>query len=972
MKKTAKIYFLKGILLTWFIFAIGFNSFSQGIKFEKSFYNLNTDNGLASSEVYKVGQDSKGKMWFCTDAGVTQFDGFNFKTYTVAEGMTDNVVFDFYEDKKGRIWFLTFNSLLCYLENGKIVHYKYNYLILTKTSQQVATEKTLFIDKYENLYYSLKGSGLIKISKTGKLEQLHKEVNTYRLNHIEDQIIISFNFKSTKKKRAYNYRLDIGIPNNNNSLDRGVDSLKRMWNSSELQIFGKNGCLLINDILIELENYNIIYHAAGINRMGKLNSQNYWIAKMDGLLIGKIDADKKFIVRHNYLIGNEVTDVFQDSEGGYWISTLNNGIYYTAGFDVESCNENSGLLSSNIVGIAKVNHDVWVSYNRGWQTVSNGLKNYSQSKRGFTKVNAFLNNLIVANMDYPNVLNKGGKIYMPLSKDFYTVKKNLYCVSERVYRYNLLTKVFDTIYDPYSDFHASKQSNFSAIACDKSGNIILGNLNGLFWLREGNKLERFIFSNNEKITGVTDILFSEKWGMVVATSNQGVFIFKNNRLIEKINTSHGLISNNVNCLAIGKKGRLFIGTSAGVNIKTQGKPIMNLLAKNQGIIRPEVNTLLLTEDYIYIGTRNGLYRVDYEIFEKQNNSTFAPLKLSKILVNDRDYNFATKLLTLPYSTNSIKISFEVGNFKNWHNKRYKYQLSPDEPWIEVNYPEIIILQAQNFLEIKVCYLNDMDIWSKPYSLVNIQIQTPIWKQWYFYVGWVGLTILALFIILRKRQKHIERILRMKNDMLSLEQRIQSARLNPHFVFNVLNSIHSCLLFNENELAEKYLLKFSGLMRDIMKTSGDSSINIYDEIEILTKYLDLENLRHNEAFSYSILQKNLDVSMLIPSMIVQPFVENSIIHGVSRNVKIKGEIIITYKKIKDNLLEITIEDNGETFNNNIDAVLEENKSHAIGITLERISNYNKMFNSEQYGISMKRTNNEEPKTIVVLYVPILKT
>ena len=125
----------------------------------------------------------------------------------------------------------------------------------------------------------------------------------------------------------------------------------------------------------------------------------------------------------------------------------------------------------------------------------------------------------------------------------------------------------------------------------------------------------------------------------------------------------------------------------------------------------------------------------------------------------------------------------------------------------------------------------------------------------------------MIFLIRRRQRKVEQLLRLKNEMLSLEQRVQAARMNPHFIFNVLNSIHSCLIFNENELAAEYLLKFSGLMRDLLKTAGESTIELNDEVRILTKYLEIEQLRQKGAFDFVIEAGNLNGVTNIPSMIV---------------------------------------------------------------------------------------------------------
>src|SRR3990167_223672 len=122
---------LNSISLIILFFGIRICTFSQSYNYK----HYTVEDGLPSSEVYSAFQDSKGYMWFATDAGVSRFNGYEFKNYDSKDGLTDNTVFLITEDSKGKIWFGTFNNQLCYYFNDSIYPYKYNKKLKNVTKQ---------------------------------------------------------------------------------------------------------------------------------------------------------------------------------------------------------------------------------------------------------------------------------------------------------------------------------------------------------------------------------------------------------------------------------------------------------------------------------------------------------------------------------------------------------------------------------------------------------------------------------------------------------------------------------------------------------------------------------------------------------------------------------------------------------------------------------------------------------------------
>lgn len=202
----------------------------------------------------------------------------------------------------------------------------------------------------------------------------------------------------------------------------------------------------------------------------------------------------------------------------------------------------------------------------------------------------------------------------------------------------------------------------------------------------------------------------------------------------------------------------------------------------------------------------------------------------------------------------------------------------------------------------------------------------------------------LFLGFRKRQKikSEQKEILLKAEISETELKALRAQMNPHFIFNALNSIADYINKNDARSADYYLGKFAKLMRGILENSEEKEISLSEELKMLEFYMDLESLRFKNKFNYEVKIAD-DINpenTLIPPMILQPFVENSILHGLAKKEN-DGKITIHIDKTED-LLKCTIEDNGigrKNPNENL------NKSYGVKLTRERIALFDKSKNSD---------------------------
>jgi hypothetical protein len=314
--------------------------------------------------------------------------------------------------------------------------------------------------------------------------------------------------------------------------------------------------------------------------------------------------------------------------------------------------------------------------------------------------------------------------------------------------------------------------------------------------------------------------------------------------------------------------------------------------------------------------------------------------------------------------NFFTISFSALDFTNPSKNRYRYRLQNyDDIWTMVtagNRQASYTKVSPGTYLFTVYGSNNSGVWDKKGTSLTV-IVTPLWYQsWLFRILFVLMFISAIGYIIWRRIQTMHLRHEVEKKMLDIEKQLydtelQALRLqmNPHFIFNTLNSIQSFILENDTDRAVDYLGKFSQLMRSILINSRESSIPVQEELRALRYYMDLEKLRFNDKFDYSInVDPDVDEEFMeIPTMIIQPYIENSILHGLLHKQD-KGLIKIKITLEGDHLLWI-IEDDG-IGRQRAQEIQKESGLHSVSrgmlITRERLEVLNKM-NREQFSVQI---------------------
>lgn len=418
---------------------------------------------------------------------------------------------------------------------------------------------------------------------------------------------------------------------------------------------------------------------------------------------------------------------------------------------------------------------------------------------------------------------------------------------------------------------------------------------------------------NEHLT-YFDILETDEGVFWMGTSN-GLICWNGADEWKRFTTAEGLVSNQVRTLEMDHLGRLWLGTDQGINLFDGG--VQRTFTVGSGLLSNRINDLHYSaqRNVLWIGSNLGLSSINLDQVAQVGERSF-PLKIKSVeVVGDQRYD-PSRLPEFSWEQNNIRIQFTSINYRNPSEVTYQYRLLPvDSTWrsTTINQVEFIGLVPSEYrLEVRSKTVG--------FSQGNAVAQTftiapPFWQTaWFYSLSLLVLLVLASgvfrYFLLQERRRS-ERKNAFLQKINQLEQQALSLSMNPHFIFNSLNSIQDYYSHIKNREANEFIARFAQLVRMNMDSAHQGSIRVSDEVERLKLYLSLEKVRFPHAFGYTVTASSelLADDPSLPSMVIQPLVENAIWHGVLP-AKRSGRISIRFWY--DEALYIEVLDNGVGF------------------------------------------------------------
>ena len=388
-------------------------------------------------------------------------------------------------------------------------------------------------------------------------------------------------------------------------------------------------------------------------------------------------------------------------------------------------------------------------------------------------------------------------------------------------------------------------------------------------------------------------------------------------------------------------------------------PKLERFGTNDGVIDLETNLnsgFFDQNNVFWFGTASGL--VSFEPTSTRMNKSVPQINLISILLNYEPFDYANyssefdqkgmpRSLKLPHSKNNV--TFEIDGISLIDNKGTNFQFLMEglqDTWSGLSDNSTISFSSLPAGDY-ILHIRSVDVEGKfsQEIIFPIAVNAAFYNTWWFYLlvlfGVAGIVYgFIRFRFKRVAESNEKDKLRYKSKLLVLEQQSMNASMNRHFIFNSLNSIQYFINTQDRFSANKYLTSFAKLIRKNLDsaTSSDNMISLEDELERIQLYLSLESMRFKDRFEYEINVDGVDVeSEMIPAMLMQPFVENSIIHGILPNENKKGHIQIDVS-IMDDYLEILIQDNGVGIQQSLSkktSMAGDHRSQGMEITSKRI-------------------------------------
>jgi hypothetical protein len=371
-------------------------------------------------------------------------------------------------------------------------------------------------------------------------------------------------------------------------------------------------------------------------------------------------------------------------------------------------------------------------------------------------------------------------------------------------------------------------------------------------------------------------------------------------------------------LAEDKLGNIWLASNIGiVKIAHDGERFLGSYYNTlSGLPSNEIFKVAAGDSDLYFTTPEGLG--SFRLPERLSNQTPPVVRLEELYVNDKRTPYTKEGLDLPHNKNTIKVRLDIFTFKRAGvvpTLIYIVQ-GAGHSYHSVRSNELVLnnLSPGKYSVTIYAVNSDLRLSTRPLTL-NFRIQKPWWQSWLFLIPMLLLFLLAVFLVTRmiiRRIRHKEKEKTRINKMLAdYHMSALRAQMNPHFIFNCINSIQRFILTKKSQEAYNYLTKFSRLIRLVLNYAEKNLITLSQELEIVELYTELEQLRFDNKFTYQFrIAGNVKPDeVYVPVLIIQPYIENAIWHGIMNLDKEKtGHISITIL-FENDTLQIVVEDNG---------------------------------------------------------------
>lgn len=944
---------------------------------ELIFKNYNASDGLNSALVYQVLQDPEQFIWLCTNTGIVRFDGYNFQRFEKKDGFTDYGAYHMLLDSSNRLWFIPFNGKLCYYRDRKIHAPDSDLAILAKY------EVVWMEEIRKGLFCIAANNGFFYIIRNNKIlykycALLHGPSPHFAL--LNDSLILYPKENKLMLLNINNHEPARQLPTRTMS---GVSRFLKI-NTKRTLVCNKEMIFLLDqtDKGLEITPLNLdpkYFHEESI-AIHQDNEGNIWLGNIQGLMM----LEKKKNYRFNgmvHLPGRTPSCMITDKEGNHWISTLNHGVYFLHSTHAFRMASESGFPRPvHLITEDKSGNILYYEENKYMYRISSETQAVKEKKtapyyfirNAYKSIHYFMMHANTPSSSFWFEQDDPTKPLRWIMEDPLSLKKNREIWLGTDTACNFIIRHYK---EEYCFKPVAVAQNLLPALCDSQDNIWFSSKQGLYTF-DGDSLI-YWGSKHPALSGyIADVKMQSNGRVWVATSNHGL-ICPNTKPLIHYSDSNGLPTNNIKYIFVENNQVLWLGTNVGalrLTLSPAGK-IVSIKAFNINNCLPsnEVNCLYKKNGLLYVGTQTGLMVVDEQ---KMNPlSVNSPVYILSVSNNVTRYNPGQQI-SMPHTLNDLQIDYTAIHYASQKNIRYRYKLLPlEDSWKTTHSTQISYsLLPPGKYRFYVSAANAEGVWSDSIASVDFEIRPAFWQTLWFKLLVTGTIILLIVFIIRIRISNARKKDLLHKKIIESELTALRAQMNPHFIFNSLNSIQEFVLNHKPEYANYYLSRFARLMRKIIAYSGQNSISLQQEIEFLNLYVEMEQVRFEKKFIYH-LQTDPAIeteNTYISPMLIQPIVENAVKYGIALQPE-NPQLSISIRR-DENYLIFRIEDNGpgREFVNSIkkDSGLEH-QSMGLKNVEERLQLVGATHSHHIIIEDLFDNNGTAAGTCVTLHVPILK-
>ncbi len=892
------------------------------------------EDGLALNSCWAIAEDKNKKLWFGSyGEGVSIYDGFKFKVISEKDGLVHNEITKLFSF--GNYMYVGTSNGISIID---INTYKVLSLNLPSSNELFRIQD--FFEYHKEIYVATYNSGIFKILNTGKQPSLVKvNDDTYVYSVLVDNdSIYSSNKGFFTKNKIDNY------VNGNNDLPLIKYGKSIIWD----HIICKNNKIFVaawgiydtNGGIYEVVNDRLISRASEFNVPSKEVISLAYDPNFEKLYVGTKDA-------------------------GLFEITLNPKIKFHR------------IPDENILGFARTKNTsaillddaIVLKANKTEKTLTlPQLKKWQENYVSETQYPLPKHQDDFYELDY-SIKAKEIRFYdIKVMRDTFWVNTNIgiFAIKETgdLVRYlplhseeiNFTTagQLIET--NPYggvriySDLDALEYAHFkkedpqtptmivSSLQTGKK-TYFLSVFSGLYvW--QDNEFRSYLNSGiwkEKKLKHITalgkNLAISTEFGDVFLVNDEKSF-----KILKKI--PRAKIQGNTISFLKQYCGNLIIGTEKGLTLYKNDRFIF--IDKEQGLQQPLLSAEV-NENILKIGTTNGYYNLDLESINN-SNALVDQVSIKEIFINNHKYPLETsknpKALDLAYNENTIRLKFSTNAHPYPHKLKYQYRLNANETWSNpTSKPEVFLpfLPPANY-NINVKVLDESTGLSYSQALLQMTILPPFWKTWWFALLFFVLIISMIYSIYKiqimQTQKFEEQKGLIQKRFEETKMEALLSQMNPHFIFNAMNSIQYYIMDSDIDKATIFLGDFAKLIRLNLDHCTKPTILLSEEIEYLESYIRVENTRFNNAIKVIIeIDPLLDTyDIEIPTMLLQTFVENVFVHAFPNSIS-NPTLKVSFKSLSDAVLQCKIEDNGIGFSKGATNKLHESKG--VSLVKERL-------------------------------------